>query len=205
MVLATGAASGDRALWGAPRIVRTGGTLPPALPPTLTPLPALTPTPTPYASPPPTIAPAGCDKATFVSDVTVPDGTLFSPNTAFIKTWRLKNSGTCTWTTSYKLVFYQGEQMGAPTSINMPRSVAPGTTVDLTVNLISPPFAGTEPHRGYWILSNANGILFGIGTTASNPIWVEVNVAGNTPANGAYDFVANLCSAQWKSGAGALP
>src|SRR6185436_19802323 len=142
MVLATGAASGDRALWGAPRIVRTGGTLPPALPPTLTPLPPLTPTPTPYASPPPTIAPAGCDKASFVADVTVPDGTLFAPNTTFIKTWRLKNAGTCTWTNAYKLVFYDGAQMSAPTSINIPANVARGQTVDLTVNMVSPASAG---------------------------------------------------------------
>ena len=202
MVLASGVASGDRAIWGAPRIVRTGGILPPAPPATLTALPPLTPTVTPYAPPPPTLAPSGCDKATFVSDVTVPDGTLFSPKTAFIKTWRLKNSGTCTWTSAYKLAFYNGEQMGAPTSVSMPRNVPPGTTVDLTVNLTSPSFAGE--YRSYWILTNASGALFGIGPTASNPFWVEVRVAGNTPANGAYDFVANLCSAQWKSGAGVL-
>ncbi|HXD10899.1 MAG TPA: NBR1-Ig-like domain-containing protein [Anaerolineales bacterium] len=203
MVLATGAASGDRALWGAPRIVRTGGTLPPALPPTLTPLPPLTPTPTPYASPPPTIAPAGCDKASFVADVTVPDGTLFAPNTTFIKTWRLKNAGTCTWTNAYKLVFYDGAQMSAPTSINIPANVARGQTVDLTVNMVSPASAGE--YRGYWILSNPSGALFGIGTTASNPIWVEVNVTGSAPAVAGYDFVANTCAAQWKSGAGVLP
>ncbi len=203
MLLSTGLASSDRAIWGAPRIVRTGSTLPPAPPPTLTPLPPLTPTPTAYASPPPTIAPAGCDKATFVADVTFPDGTLFSPGATFIKTWRLKNSGTCTWTNAYKLVFYTGEQMGAPTSINVPWNVLPNQTADLTVNLVAPGTAGT--YRGYWILSNANGILFGIGTDASRPIWVEVNVSGVSSGNSGYDFVANACAAQWRSGAGILP
>ncbi|HEU0297166.1 MAG TPA: NBR1-Ig-like domain-containing protein [Anaerolineales bacterium] len=203
MVLASGSASGDRAVWGSPRIVRTGGTLPPAPPPTLTSLPPLTPTPTPYDTPVPTIAPAGCDKAAFVADVTVPDGTLFSPGTSFIKTWRLKNAGTCTWTTAYKLVFYSGEQMGAPTSVNLPRSVAPQQTIDLTVNMIAPATANT--YRGYWILSNPSGALFGLGTDASKPIWVEVNVSGPAPAVSGYDFVANACSAQWRSGAGTLP
>ena len=203
MVLATGSASGDRALWGSPRIIRAGTTQPPAFPPTLTPLPQPAPTLTPFASPPPTIAPVGCDKATFITDVTVPDGTLFSPSTVFVKTWRLKNSGTCTWTTAYKLVFYSGEQMSAPTAINIPRNIAPGVTVDLTVNMTAPASAGT--YRGYWILSNTTNKLFGIGVDASKPIWVEVNVSGGSPAVPGYDFVANACSAQWKSGAGILP
>lgn len=203
MLLATGSASGDRAIWGSPRILRTGTTLPPAPPPTLTLLPPPAPTLTPFSSPPPTVAPAGCDKATFVADVTVPDGTLFSANTAFIKTWRLKNSGSCTWTNSYKLVFYSGEQMSAPTTINVPRTTAPGATVDLTVNMQAPTNNGK--YRGYWILSNAAGKLFGIGTDASKPIWVEVNVSGASPTAMGYDFAANACSAQWKSGAGILP
>jgi photosystem II stability/assembly factor-like uncharacterized protein len=203
MALASGPASGDRAIWGSPRLVRTGGTLPPALPPTLTPLPQLTPTPKPYDTPVPTIAPVGCNKATFVADITVPDGTLFAPGAAFIKTWRLKNSGTCTWTTAYKLMFYNGEQMGAPTSINIPRSITPGITVDLTVNMTAPSSAGA--YRGYWILSNGSGTLFGLGTDASKPIWVDVKVSGNAPSLPGYDFVANACSAQWKSGSGILP
>ncbi len=203
MLLSTGLASGDRALWGSPRIVRTGSIQPPAPPATLTPLPALTPTATPFNQPPPTIAPSGCDKASFIADVTVPDGTLFSPGAAFTKTWRLKNAGSCSWTTAYKFLFYSGEQMGAPTSINVPWNVSPGQTVDLTVNLVAPSSPGK--FRGHWILSNANGALFGIGANASMPIWVEINVAGDSPIGNGYDFVANVCSAEWKSGAGALP
>jgi photosystem II stability/assembly factor-like uncharacterized protein len=133
----------------------------------------------------------------------VPDGTLFSPGTNFIKTWRLKNAGSCTWTNAYKLVFYNGEQMSAPTSINVPANVAPNQTVDLTVNMIAPSSAGS--YRGYWILSNPSGTLFGIGTDAANPIWVDVNVSGGSPAVPGYDFIANACSAQWRSGAGILP
>jgi len=66
----------------------------------------------PASTPPP----AGCDRAQFISDVTVPDGTTFAPGAAFNKTWRLKNVGTCTWTTSYSLVFDSGEKMGGPDS-----------------------------------------------------------------------------------------
>jgi len=203
MLLATGSASGDRAIWGSPRIIRSGTGQPPASPPTLTPLPQPAPTLTPFAPPPPTIAPSGCDKATFVADVTVRDGTLFSAGTVFTKIWRLKNSGSCAWTSAYKLVFYSGEQMSAPTSINVPRTTAPGATIDLTINMTAP--ATNGEYRGYWILSNAAGKLFGIGTDASKPIWVDVNVSGASPSLSGYDFAANACSAQWKSGAGILP
>ena len=56
-----------------------------------------------------------CDWAQFVADVTVPDGTTFAANQTFTKTWRLKNIGFCTWTTSYALVFDSGNSMGGPT------------------------------------------------------------------------------------------
>jgi photosystem II stability/assembly factor-like uncharacterized protein len=203
MLLSTGLASGDRAIWGSPRIIRSGTTQPPAPPPTLTLLPPLTPTQTPITPPPPTIQASGCDRASFVTDVNIPDGTTFSPGAGFSKTWRLKNSGTCTWTTSYKLTYYSGEQMGAPTSVNMPWTIYPGQTVDVTVNMVAPNSVGT--YRGYWILTNANGQFFGIGSDASKPFWLEIKVAGDAPYEGGYNFWQNACSAQWKSGAGALP
>src|SRR5688572_26820454 len=165
MLLSSGFASGDRAIWGSPRIVRTGTTQPPAPPATLTPLPPLPATATPIGQPPPTIQPSGCDKASFVADVTVPDGTIFAPSAAFTKTWRLKNTGSCIWTTSYKLVYYSGDQMSAPTSVNLPWGAVNGQTVDITVNMVAPSTAGA--YRGFWILSNASGQLFGIGADAS--------------------------------------
>jgi photosystem II stability/assembly factor-like uncharacterized protein len=203
MLLATGSASGDRALWGAPRIVRAGTVQPPALPATLTPLPPLTATPTPIIPPPPTVAPVGCDRAAYVTDVNVPDGTIFAPGAAFSKTWRLKNSGSCTWTKDYRLTYYSGEVMNAQVAVHIPLFVYPGETVDLTVNMTAPGAPGS--YRSYWILANASGKIFGIGTNADNPFWVEINVAGESPQENGYDFWTNVCAAQWKSGAGNLP
>ncbi|MDO9131359.1 MAG: NBR1-Ig-like domain-containing protein, partial [Anaerolineales bacterium] len=142
-----------------------------------------------------------CDWAQFIADVTVPDGATFAPGTAFTKTWRLKNIGTCTWTTSYALVFVSGSQMGAPSVVNLPSSVAPGGTVDVSVNMTAPSTNGR--YRGYWQLRNASGVLFGIGTYANRSFWVDINVS-TIYATG-YDFVANYCSATWTSGAGILP
>jgi len=202
MVLATGYASNDRAIWGSPRIVRTDSGTPPVPPATLTPLPRLTPTATPFDSPPP-ISSRNCDRVKFVADVTIKDGTLFSPGAAFIKTWRLKNAGWCTWKPGYRLLFYSGDQLSAPTVINMPW-VGPGRTIDLTVSMVAPSSPGH--YRGNWVLSNNDGELFGVGSDADEPFWVEINVVGDSPANTTgYDFVANICSAQWITSAGTLP
>jgi len=203
MLLSTGFASGDRAIWGSPRIVRAGTTQPPAPPATLTPLPPLPATATPLGQPPPTIQPTGCDKAAFVTDVTVQDGTSFAPGAAFTKTWRLKNVGSCNWTTAYKLVYYSGEQMSAPTTVNLPWSAAFDQTVDISVNMVAPSSAGK--YRGYWILANPSGQFFGISADASKPVWVDINVTGDSPIGTGYDFTSNVCSAEWKSGAGGLP
>jgi hypothetical protein len=171
---------------------------------------------TPGSTPPPT----SCDRAQFVTDVTIPDGSIINPGSVFSKTWRLKNVGSCTWTTSYMLLFDTGAKMGGPDSVNLPNTVAPGQTVDLTINLTAPTTGGS--YRGYWKFKNANGIPFGIGVGGTKSWWVDIRVPGatsNTPiptpgtpvptttpvAGTMYDFAANACSAVWFSSAGTLP
>jgi uncharacterized repeat protein (TIGR01451 family) len=126
----------------------------------------------------PTVGPALCDKVQFMADVTVPDGTNFPPGATFTKTWRLKNVGSCTWTTSYQLVFFSGEQMGAPSSVSFSRAVAPGQVVDISVSLTAPSSPGS--YRGYWMFKNANGALFGIGAQANRAWWLEIRVSAAT-------------------------
>jgi hypothetical protein len=171
---AYGSPTGDRAIWGNPVITRSGVVTPPTV--TGTP-PTATVTSTAPTSPP-TVPLSSCDRAQFITDVTIPDGTVLGPGTVFDKTWRLKNVGTCTWTTSYQLVFYSGTQMGGPSALTFPQSVAPGQTVDLTVRLTAPNSAGS--YRGYWMFKNANGALFGIGAQANKPWWVDIRVSGAT-------------------------
>ena len=146
---------------------------------------------------------SACDRAEFVTDVSVPDGTVFPPGADFTKTWRLKNVGTCTWNTSYKLVFHTGEQMGGPAALNLPSTVAPGQSVDLSVDLKAPNTAGT--YRGYWMFKNDKDVLFGIGAKGDKPFWVEIKVSGTGSGTTAYDFVENYCAAQWNTGSGVRP
>lgn len=119
---------------------------------TLTPSPQATTSSTPV---PP--GPSG-DKATFVADVTIPDHTVLAPGTAFVKTWKLQNSGTTTWTTSYTLDFISGEQMGTVTSVHISQSVSPGTQIEVSVDMVAPTTAGS--YQGYWKMKNASGQFF---------------------------------------------
>lgn len=127
----------------------------------------------------PTAEPTSCtNKATFIKDVTVPDDTFFEGGDTFTKTWRLENSGTCTWTTAYDLVFDSGNAMGGPAAVDFTTSVAPNNTVDLSVDLEAPSSDGT--YRGYWMLRDGDGVKFGIGSDADVAFWVQI-VVGPTP------------------------
>jgi hypothetical protein len=113
--------------------------------------------------------------ATFIQDVTYPDGTLVSPGESFTKTWRVKNVGTCTWNADYQLVFVGGDAMGGPASQQLTGvHIPPGQTLDISINLIAPASPGA--HTGYWKLCAPNGDVFGL--TNGNPIWVEVTTTG---------------------------
>jgi len=138
------------------------------LPPTATPEPEDTPVPTPSCT----------DRASFIKDVTIPDGTYLPPEEDFEKVWCLKNSGTCTWTSGYSLMFISGYSMGGPGSVSLPGAVPPGSIVDLSVNLRVPKTHGL--YKGYWMLRNPSGNLFGIGENANEPFFVQIN-AGPEP------------------------
>jgi len=120
----------------------------PALPTaTAAPLPSATPLSTNTPAAKPTATPRPCNQGAFVSE-TVPDDTPFDAGQAFTKSWRLKNTGTCTWSPTYKLAFHSGDQLGAPASVSLGKYVAPGEQVDILVNMKAPDKAGT--YTGYW-------------------------------------------------------
>jgi len=138
-----------------------------------------------------------------VQDITVPDDSVFTPNSQFTKVWRLKNNGTCTWTRNYRLVFVSGDIMAGQSNLPIPVEVAPGQTIDLSMNFVAPLIEGD--YRGNWYLRNERGELFGTTLTANRPFWVDIKVKAPAVTGTVYDLVANACSAQWFSGAGVLP
>jgi hypothetical protein len=172
-----------------------GGSQPTNTPQVPTLLPSSTPQPTASAViiPSPTVTKI-CDQAAFVTDVNIPDGSILPAGTQFSKTWRLKNTGTCTWTPEYSIVLESGDAMSGPASQKINASVVPGQTIDVSVPLKAPGQPGS--YRGYWKMRNAAGVVFGVGKS-SDRFYVDIKVISITPASGQYDFTANYCLAEW--------
>jgi hypothetical protein len=145
-----------------------------AVPPTSAPPTSTFPPPTRTNVPSATAIPTPCDRLQFVADVTIPDNTVIGSGAGFTKTWRIQNTGSCAWTTSYKLVFVSGDQMNGPASVALPNGVNPGGTIDLTVNLTAP--TGTGTYQGFWKLQNASGNNFGFDPGANQSFWVQIKV-----------------------------
>lgn len=141
---------------------------------------------------------AACDLAQFVRDVTVPDGSVFSPAATFTKTWRLRNVGTCTWS-GYSLVFDSGDSMAgtSPTPIG---TVGPGQEVDLSVNFTAPTASGS--YRGYWRIRNTSGVLIPVlGGTQGRSFFVDIKVAVSSSG---FDLYTRATDASWVGSAGVV-
>lgn len=112
------------------------------------------------AATPTPVNPVDCtNDSDFVRDVSVPDGSAFAPGIGFSKTWRLKNSGTCTWTLDYTIVFNSGDPLGPRRSFPLVVPVAPGQESDITINLLTPDLPGV--YTSQWQLADPSGERFG--------------------------------------------
>jgi N-acetylmuramoyl-L-alanine amidase len=111
------------------------------------------------------------DDASFQGDVTVPDGTAVPAGTAFVKIWRLRNTGCTTWDRGFHLTFQSGDQMRGPQSVPV-GIVDPGSSVNVSVPLVA---SGRPDQRGSWQMTNANGDTFGV------TMWVTINHTAGPP------------------------
>jgi ABC-type amino acid transport substrate-binding protein/heat shock protein HslJ len=151
------------------------------------PVPTPAPVPTSAPSQPTPPPPAGCiDNMSYVADLNYDDKNMtappvLQPGQSFVKTWRIRNSGTCTWDSKYYLAYASGNsplaQMGGqPTYIK--GSVAPGAVYDISVNLTAP----TQPgiYQGFWQMNNATGTAFGTKVYVGIQVQVPVPTAAPT-------------------------
>jgi hypothetical protein len=150
--------------------------------PTSTPSPTvitIVPTQTISSTPPYpyiTWTPSTCDYSAFLADLDIVDYSKIPPGTIFTKTWRIKNIGTCTWTTQYRFQYISGNPMGADT-IYLPRAVPPGGTIDLSLQMTAPDIE--EDYSNFWRLRNTAGEIFG--TTFYVAIEVSKGTGETTP------------------------
>jgi hypothetical protein len=107
--------------------------------------------------------PGGCaDGMQFVADVSVPDGTIFGPNESFIKTWRVRNSGSCAWS-GYRVMFVSGEPMG---TLDQPVPDTPaGEELDVSIEMTAPGLpaqaGGLDAYTGRWQVQSPGGAILG--------------------------------------------
>ena len=140
-----------------------------------------TPTPVPnQPTPTPRPQPACINGMAWVADLTFDDRNMSAPPVVppgqpFVKSWRVRNSGTCTWDSNYRLVFDRGNvaaaQMGGQ-PVAVQGTVAPGATYDFSVNLVAPTVPGV--YQGFWQMRNPSNVAFG------ETIWVGIRVPAPT-------------------------
>jgi hypothetical protein len=125
-----------------------------------TPLPTETPT-VPVDAFGATLTPIPCDDSNYspsTVDVTYPDDSEVAPAQDFVKTWKIKNTGTCVWGTGYSIIFAFGEKMSGVAE-PLPAAVAPGEEVEISVRFQAPANAGQ--YSSTWRMANANNSPFG--------------------------------------------
>lgn len=106
-----------------------------------------------------------CDKYAWdpnTVDVNVPDNTVMSPGQEFIKTWKIKNIGTCAWGEGYELVFSYSSLPNddALDGVAQPlgASIASQQEVEVSVQFTAPDLPGT--YFSVWTMENPAGIAF---------------------------------------------
>lgn len=105
---------------------------------------------------------------TLIKDVTIGEGEAVPPNTRFIKTWRIQNTGESDWPPMCTLRFVGGDHLGHTDSVGV-ESLRPGDTADVSVEMASPSKPGI--YQGQWRMASLGGQVFG------EVIWVILTVA----------------------------
>jgi hypothetical protein len=99
------------------------------------------------------------DDSRFIADVTIPDNTELQPGASFVKTWRIRNSGSCTWTDEYTFGFDRGDRLSGSVTTLIDGPVPPEETIEISIEFVAPEKAST--YQGWWQVANDQGDPFG--------------------------------------------
>lgn len=148
----------------------------PVIPPTSN-IPTIAPLNLPTAALPGIATSVPCNATPILMGESVPDGTDVYINTSFTKSWTLRNEGSCTWNSNYKVKFMSGDSMSGSTSKSFGATVTPGNTLTISMPLKAP--NGTGTYKGVWGLYDDKDIFFG-------QMWVEIDVVTIAPTSSAF-------------------
>ena len=110
-------------------------------------IPTLTPTPEDCVS-----------NLTFLSDLTVFDGTSILYGATIDKQWLVQNSGTCNWSAGYRLRYIGGAILGAPEELNLYPAKS-GTQAVIQI-MFTAPFSDGQ-YESAWQAFDPAGLAFG--------------------------------------------
>lgn len=116
-----------------------------------------------------------CLSLEFLGDINNPPDSILKPNEKFTKTWWVRNSGTCTWTTQFDLVISGGEAFGTSGNIDFTQEVPPGETAQLSIpDLVAPSLPGT--YYSYWLIASPYGNRIGYGPSQQWGLGIKIIV-----------------------------
>jgi hypothetical protein len=120
------------------------------------------------------------DGASYVTE-TYTDGTSVAGGTSFTKTWTIKNSGTTTWNSGYKLRWVSGSLSPSHTDIPISGTVSPGGSYTFRVNMKAPAAqSSTMSYKEDWKFINPSSITIKVGSSLT--LWASIKVPGNMVA-----------------------
>lgn len=130
---------------------------------------AVEPTPEPTNTPAPLPTQAenntSCSNSlTFISDLTIPDGTEVNVSVTMDKRWEVENSGSCAWDERYQIRLIAGSDYGAGQQQALPPARS-GTRATIRILFTSPNQPGT--YRSAWQAYAPDGSSFG------DPFYIE--------------------------------
>ena len=99
-----------------------------------------------------------CEVFKFIADINYPDDTGVAAGSEFIKTWKIRNVGTCAWGAGYTMVYggYTDKMSGVPQPITT--VIQPGQEVDVSVQFKAPTKPGV--YVSAWTMANPQGVAF---------------------------------------------
>ena len=118
--------------------------------------------------------PADCtNRARFVADVTIPDGTMVDRGEWITKTWTLENYGTCPWSENYKVVWNDDEIDNQQKLFDIGTALQPGGQAEISVSF---PVQGNGATHISFLLADTNGETFGLGPQMRGDLYIEYRV-----------------------------
>jgi hypothetical protein len=153
----------------------------------------------------------------------LPDDSSVNAGEQLIKTWSIRNIGTCTWTTDYKLVHDNGNIVSEESITPFTQPIEPNQTAEISIPVSIPLTAGRS--ETFWYLVSGSDEIVGTNSQGNPYLWLKVDVQPaslltptlvgtpqalsslETPtlAEGTFDLYNNACFATWTNNTNPIP